>query len=84
MSGIHPVVYSQIHMGRSTHVVDLTEDDKKTDIQDRQNIQNQRKMGGSPRRRRQIVDTGDTGPYCIVLRNDERTTGKMIVWCCVL
>ncbi|KAI0211987.1 hypothetical protein LSAT2_003139 [Lamellibrachia satsuma] len=53
----------------------LTEDDKKTDIQDRQNIQNQRKMGGSPRRRRQIVDTGDTGPYCIVLRNDERTTG---------
>ncbi|KAI0227422.1 hypothetical protein LSAT2_022102 [Lamellibrachia satsuma] len=56
----------------------LTVEDKKTIyqiIQDRMGFQNQRKMGESPSRRRRFVDTGDTGPYCSVLRNDERTTG---------
>ena len=74
----------------STHVVDLTCEHKKTiyqNIQNTQSVNNQRKMGGSPNRRRRFVDTGDTGTYCIVLRNDERTTGKMLRACvraCVL
>ena len=67
----------------STHVVDLTEVDKKTiyqNIQNKQNFQKQRNRGGSPSRKRRFVDTGDAGPYCIVLRNDERTTGKIILY----
>ncbi|KAI0211983.1 hypothetical protein LSAT2_003135 [Lamellibrachia satsuma] len=32
-------------------------------------------MGGSPSRRRRFKDTGDMGPYCTVLRNEESTTG---------
>ena len=66
------------------HVVDLTGEHKKTiyqNIQNTQIVKNQRKMGGSPNRRRRFVDTGDTGTYCIVLRNDERTTGKMLRAC---
>ena len=70
-----------LNMVRSTHVVDLTEEDKEKiyqNIQNMQSFQNQSKMGGSPSRRRQFVDTGDTGPYCIALRNDEKTTGKCV------
>ncbi|KAI0227420.1 hypothetical protein LSAT2_022100 [Lamellibrachia satsuma] len=52
----------------------LTEEEKKSVYQNIQS-QNQRKMGESPNRRRRF-DTGDAGPYCVVLRNDERTTGR--------
>ena len=67
----------------STNVVDLTEEEMKTiyqNIQNRQSFENQRKMGGSPSRRRRF-DTGDAGPYCVVLWNDERTTGKVVRAC---
>ncbi|KAI0236790.1 hypothetical protein LSAT2_012668 [Lamellibrachia satsuma] len=56
----------------------LTKEEKETfyqNIQHRMGFENQHKMGGSPNRRRRFVDTGDAGPYCVVLRNDERTTG---------
>ena len=66
---------------RYTHVVDLTEADKKTTYQNIQSFQNQRKIRESPNRRRRFVDTGDAGPYCVVLRNDERTTGKIVCAC---
>ena len=68
----------------TTRVVDLTGEDKKTiykNIQKKQNSQNKRKMGGSPSRRRRFKDTGDMGPYCTVLRNEESTTGKIVCAC---
>ncbi|KAI0219154.1 hypothetical protein LSAT2_029235 [Lamellibrachia satsuma] len=58
--------------------LNFTEEEKKTiyqNIQNRQRFENQRKMGGSPSRRRRFKDTEDAGPYCVVLWNDERTTG---------
>ena len=69
-----------MHRVRYTHVVDLPQEDKKTIYQNISSFLNQRKMGGSPNRRRRF-DTGDAGPYCVVLRNDERTTGKIVCAC---
>ena len=39
---------------------------------------NQREKGGLPSRRRRFMDTGDSGPYCMVLQNNEKNTGTIV------
>ena len=62
----------------STRVVDLTAKEKKSDSQ---NMSKQRKMAGLPSRRRRFMDTGDSGPYCMMLQNNEKNTGRIVRAC---